>query len=78
MAIVSGPGQSQGLLYKHLRHSFSQSVILFLPQLYGAAMPKWLEICHSTQELSKSRMASKSNQWFKSYDHFTEGMNFAY
>ena len=29
-------------------------------------------------ELSKSRRASKSHQWFKSYGHFTEGVDFAY
>ena len=28
-------------------------------------------------ELSKSRRASKSHQWFKSYGHFTEGVDFA-
>ena len=40
--IFSRPGRSQGLLYKHLRHWFIQWVSLFLPQLYGAAMPKRL------------------------------------
>ena len=30
------------------------------------------------QALSKSRRASKSHQWFKSYSHFTEGVNLAY
>ena len=30
------------------------------------------------QELSKSQRALKSNQWFKSYGHFTEGVDFAY
>ena len=57
-------------------------MILFLPQLYRAATPKRLEIAlivlvHRDQELSKSRRASKSNQWFKSYSHFTKGMDFA-
>ena len=33
---------------------------------------------HSDQELSKSRRASKSHQWFKSYGHFTEGVDLAY
>ena len=34
-------------------------------------------LCHSDQELSKSRRASKSNLWFKSYGHFTKGVDFA-
>ena len=33
---------------------------------------------HSDQVLSKSWRASKSHQWFKSYSHFTEGVDFAY
>jgi hypothetical protein len=50
-------------------------------------MPKWLEIelpiikktlSHSDQELSKSRRASNTHQWFKSYGHFTEGVDLAY
>ena len=64
--IFSRPGWSQGLLYKHIRHWFFHSFINWsfsLPQLYGAATPKGLEIClpvikkslrHSDQELSKS------------------------
>ena len=57
--------------------SLSQSVILFLPQLYSGATPKRLEIAlpvinHSDQNPYKSRRASKSHQWFKSYGHFTE------
>ena len=43
-SLFSRPGLSQGLLYKHLRHSLIKSVILFLSQLYIAATPKWLEI----------------------------------
>ena len=34
--------------------------------------------CHSDQELSKFRRASKSHQWIKSYGHFTEGVDLAY
>ena len=34
--------------------------------------------CHSDYELSKSRRASKSHQWFKSYSHFTEAVDFDY
>ena len=33
---------------------------------------------HSDQNVSKSQRASKSPQWFKSYGHFTEGVDFAY
>ena len=60
---------------------------LFLLQLYVAATPQTvrdssssykIDYCHSDQELSKSRRASKSHQWFKSYGHFTEGVGFAY
>ena len=46
--VISRPGRSQGLLYKQplnqLIHSFIQSLILFLPQFYGAATPERLEI----------------------------------
>ena len=42
--LFSRPGRSQGLLYKQLCNSFIDSVILFLPQLYGAITPKQLEI----------------------------------
>ena len=42
--LVSRPGLSQGLLYKHLRCYLNYSFILFLPELYGAATPKQLEI----------------------------------
>ena len=42
--IVSRPGQSQRLLYKQPCDSLIKSVSHFLPQLYGAAMPKWLNI----------------------------------
>ena len=42
--IISRPGRSQGLLYKQPRDSLTDSVSLFLPQLYGAATPKRLEI----------------------------------
>ena len=47
---------------------------------HNAATPKWLynRLCHSDQELSKSWRASKSHQWFKSYGHFTEGVDFVY
>ena len=34
-------------------------------------------LCQSDQDISKSRRASKYNQWFKIYGHFTEGMDFA-
>ena len=48
LVLFSRPGQSYGLLYKQLRNSFIDLfihlVILFLPQLYGAALPKWFEI----------------------------------
>ena len=59
MFIFSRPGQSQGLLYKHLCHSLFQSVT-----------PKWFfqlenRLFPSDEELSKSRRASKSHQWFK-------------
>ena len=61
------------LVIKSFIHSLIKSVILFLPQPYGAATPKRLEIalpvinrlCHSDQDLSKSRRASKFDQWFK-------------
>ena len=42
--LFSRPGQCQGLLYKQPCDSFIESVITFLPQFYGAATPKRLEI----------------------------------
>ena len=42
--IFSRPGQSQRLLYKQPRDSLINSVSLVLPQFYGAATPKRLEI----------------------------------
>ena len=72
-------GEARGCSW--LIKSVSQSVSLFLPQLYGAATPKRLEmtrLCHIDQELSKSRRESKSLQWYKIYGHFTEGVDLAY
>ena len=37
-----------------------------------------IDYVHSDQELSQSRRASKSHQWFKSYSHFAERVDFAY
>ena len=42
--VFSRPGRSQGLLYKQSRHSLIKWVSLFLPQHYGAATPKRLEM----------------------------------
>ena len=36
------------------------------------------EVFHSDQELSKSQRAYKLDQWFKSYSHLTERVDFAY
>ena len=36
------------------------------------------KLCQSDEELSKSQRTSKSHQWFKSYEHFTEVVDFAY
>ena len=42
---VADPGEARGCSTNSLViHSFSHSVSLFLPQLYGAATPKQLEI----------------------------------
>ena len=62
--------------------SLIKSVSLFLPQLYSVVNPTRLEIAlpvtkktiHSDQQLSKSRRASQSHQWFKSYGYFTDGV----
>ena len=83
----SRPGRSQGLLYKHLRHSlihlFIHSVILQLKYLHGAATPQWLEmvlsvIYHNFCGDSKSRRTSKLHYWFKSYGDFAEWVDFSY
>ena len=35
-------------------------------------------LCHRDNDLSKSQRASKSHQWFKSFSHFTEGVEIAH
>ena len=35
-------------------------------------------LCHSDKELSKSQRESKLHHWFKSYGHFSGGVDFAH
>ena len=49
-----------------------------MPKHLKIALPVKNRLCHSDQELSKSGRASKSHQWFQSYGHFTEWVDFAY
>ena len=56
----------------HMLISLSHFEIVSMYALIGP------ETAVSDEELSKSRRASKSHQWFKSYGHFTEGVDVAY
>ena len=71
--VISRPGRSQGLLYKQPRDSLINQLIQSVHQPFPTTALR-----HSDLELSKSQMASKSHQWFKSYSHFTEEVDFAY
>ena len=42
--MISKPNQSQWLLYKHRCNKFGKQETLYLPQIYGAAMPERLEM----------------------------------
>ena len=84
--IFSRPGQSQGLLYKHLCNSFIHSFSNPFPstalwcrhaQMVRDSTSSY-RLCDSDRALSKSRRALKSHQWFKSCGHFTEGVDIAY
>ena len=51
MLIFCRPGQSQGLLYKHLHDSLVNLAILYSQQLYGAAMHKRLRIAFCSYKI---------------------------
>ena len=77
VGIFSRPGQSQGLLCKHLCHSLT----------YLLTDPKWLKMVLPVSIPtiltfsfidSKFWRASKLHYWFKSYGHFDECVDFAY
>ena len=85
MTIFSRPGQSQGLLYKHLRNSLTDSFIDHLLKIFlqcrhteniknGASSHK---TNYSDREC-KSWRESKLLYWFKSYGDFAECVDFAY
>ena len=83
----SRPGRCQGLLYKYLWYSLINSLIhplvpTALQRRHAQTVREVFQfknrLCHSGQKLFKSRRASKSHQWFQSYGHFTDGVNFAY
>ena len=65
--LVSKPGRSQGLLYKHCCSSFTDWVLLFFQWLYGSAAPKRLkmmlpiikEICWNLEGLKNGLIGSK-------------------
>ena len=89
--VFSRPGQSQGLLYKHLCHSFISSLtdwlILYLKKSlrrhhaqtirYGASSHKTKYIDIFKREYISWR-ASQLLYWFKSYGGFAERVDFAY
>ena len=83
--LVSRPGQSHWLLYKHCCSSFTEWVLLFLQWLYGSPAPKPLEMVPQVKnkrlklvEDYKSWRESKLHTWFKSYGDFAELVDFAY
>ena len=56
-------------------HSFTASP---RPKCQRQLFQLQYRLCHSDQELSKLRRASKSHQWFRSYGLFTEGVDLAF
>ena len=57
-----------------IRPSIQTRLVNFLKSR-AQGQVKWILSCHSDQERSKSQRTSKSHQWFKSYGHFTEGVD---
>ena len=49
-----------------------------MPERLKIALPIKKRLCHSSKKLSKSGRASKLHHWYKSYGHFSEGVDFAY
>ena len=85
--VISRLKQSQGLLYKHLHHSFSHSVMVCENIFTAPPCPNGLRWCFQFKknqtifqflEDSKSQRASKVHYWFKSYSDFAEWVEFAY
>ena len=83
--VISRPRRSQGLLYKHLRHwfidSLSHSSFVKISlrhrhtQMVGdGAFSHKINVL----QFSKSRRASKSHYRIKSYSDFAESVDFAY
>ena len=76
---LAGPGKARGCSTNtFVIQSVTESGILFLSQLYAAAIPKRIKsslpvIYHRDEELSKSWRPSKLHKFFKSYGNFTEG-----
>ena len=72
---LANPGEARDCSTNtSITDSFISWLILSLPQLYGAATPKWLErallVMNTDQGDSKFQMISKSHYWFKSYGGF--------
>ena len=85
--IISRPGEARGCSKNtSVIHSIIDSVTDPLwKYLYSAATPKWLEMVLSVKWTvlnfsgdSKSRRASKSHYWCRSYGNFAELVDFAY
>ena len=86
--IISRPGQSQGLLYKHLCDwlsiSFSHPLVKISLLRRHAQMVKNGDSSHNTNYIdiffrdSKSWRASKLLYWFKSHGDFGKWVDFAY
>ena len=61
---------------KKIQVFFLSFLIRILSDLGRNWRGNWL--CHSDQELSKSRRPLKLHRWFKSYGHFIKGVDFSY
>ena len=79
---VSRPGRSQGLLYKHLCHSFihwfTDPLVSHSFTVIDRSLSYKIDYVIVIKKFLNPERASKSHQWFKSYGHFTEGVGFAY
>ena len=86
--VISSTGQSQGLLYKPLCHSLIKSVHEpFPPTVLWRRNAQTVRDSSSRYKIDyliviknflNPKRVSQSRQWFKSYSHFTEGVDFAY
>ena len=87
LVVISRPGRSQELLYKHrcdeLIHSLSHHFPQLTLRIHGAFKVRVRAsnhkiYCYTGLGYSKSERKSKLNHRVKSYSNFASGLNFAY